>query len=76
MDDDRRVTRRSFPTASVRLLFRGKAKVQRNRAGSFRELRESLNLAIVAAMAFSKFPFLTLQAGALLRSLASARLSR
>jgi hypothetical protein len=42
----------------------------------YRELRETLNLAIVAGMALSKFPFLTLQAGALLRSLASARLSR
>jgi hypothetical protein len=45
-------------------------------ADGFRELRESMNLAIVAGMALSKFPFLTLQAGALLRSLASARLSR
>jgi hypothetical protein len=44
--------------------------------GGYRELRESMNLAIVAGMALSKFPFLTLQAGALLRSLASARLSR
>ncbi|MFC0696976.1 hypothetical protein [Paraburkholderia humisilvae] len=42
----------------------------------YRELHESLNIAIVAGMALSKFPFLTLQAGALLRSLASARLSR
>jgi hypothetical protein len=47
-----------------------------DRADGFRELRESMNLAIVAGMALSKFPFLTLQAGALLRSLASARLSR
>jgi hypothetical protein len=44
--------------------------------GGYRELHESMNIAIVAAMALSKFPFLILQAGALLRTLASARLSR
>jgi hypothetical protein len=48
-----------------------------NRSDSaYRELHESLNIAIVAGMALSKFPFLTPQAGAVLRPLASARLSR